>query len=1467
MVATEIYLYDPSDSSVVEVNQLNADLDLISLMVGKRLHINAVRLQDAQIDFIRNENQKDFTFLDFINKAFASSDSVRKDPMPVIIDNIALDKATYAFNNRWNGRMTREFNGSLFTVDEITAEISGLHVYGDSVRFFLKSLSAIEKYSGVQVSSMQTLFTHHDDGIWFDSLQLTTPNSSISNSFRIKVFDKDDYADFINRAALELHLNAGDFIGTKDLAAFTPVFDGLDQTLYVEGDIYGPISNIRTESVKLGLGQSYLNGNFWIDGLPRTDALFIQARIASSHLEQPDLLPFVPADARKFVAGIPELEFEGEYVGFLTDFVAYGDFTSPLGNLSTDVNIKILEQAPFQYSGNVETNQLQIGKVLDFPKLGRVTMKGNISGSGLTLENASFDLEASFDQLELLDYSYSNIRTDASFAQSYFNGNLEIRDPNLSFVSNAVIDLREGNEIVSVLGNFDTVNFHKINLTEDTIFFRSLVDIDFRGLEPDSIEGKAYLSQSQIILPDRSLYIDTLSLSIEKQQGLSKSIHLGSSYLDADIAGTFSYSNVAPSLEALIREYLNVFIYRPDSVTTIAEAAESIELDYTLNLKNIDPILSLLDIPVYISENASFEGTLITGDENFLRFYGNIDTISYENYALYNNQLDINASKLRNNLDVLAAVFFFSESQKLGELNESRSLLVDAFWNDSLIAFDQEIFFDSAHFIDLKGGLTFGEDSLQIRFAPSNIFALDAPWKMLPGNNITVRGREINISNLQFSQRKEKVRIDGVISEDADQVLDINIENLELDVLNGLVRKELSGVLNADISLRNVYNGISLDNKIDVYGLSVSNFLVGDINGYVNLDTAARQFNIDYLINREGTDIISTKGYYRLYGDNPLELNATFQDANLNIIEPFIDDIFTNLAGTLTGNFSISGSPNRPIVEGNGKIQQGNIRVNYLNTSYKLDGPIFFDRQKVTLDNIAVTDTEGDRGTLGGSIYFNDLNNIRLDLNASMTNFSVLNTTARLNDYFYGSAQVTGTASITGPANNLLIRAQATSNRGTRLFIPVNYSQNVQQKDYITFVSFTDSTYVEKNDEPVVKTVDLSGINLDLDLNVTPDAYTEIIFDIKTGDIIRARGDGRLNLQIDSEGAFSMVGNHTIQSGGYNFTLYNIINKEFELLPGGTITWSGDPYNAQLDLKASYNQLTSLEYVLPQVSPADEGSGDGEVDDIYDVPPLKRKYPAQVILDLQGDLMSPEIDFTVGISDYPNNITLADGSTENLDLLVNQFINNLENDEQELKRQIFSLLILRRLSYPNAFSSGVANSNVNAIENSVSELISNQLSYWISQVDQNLEVDIDLAALDEEAFNTFQLRLSYTFLDGRLRITRAGGVTNGTTATETGQVPVETSVATIAGDWTVEYLLTPDGKLKAKMYNRTTPATVIAEQTNTVAGFSIELSQNFDNVRELFRKARQRGQEERGDPENPENTGAVLRREETEENN
>jgi hypothetical protein len=711
-----------------------------------------------------------------------------------------------------------------------------------------------------------------------------------------------------------------------------------------------------------------------------------------------------------------------------------------------------------------------------------------------------------------------------------------------------------------------------------------------------------------------------------------------------------------------------------------------------------------------------------------------------------------------------------------------------------------------------------------MRILPSEINIIDKIWQVSDQNMMMIRKKNYDVRNLSLFHGDQRITFNGVLSDDPNKNLFISIRNFEMQNLNPLISKKLDGIFNGFIDVKDFFDQKQINSRINLRDLTINNFLVGNVVAYSDFDNNREQFDVNLNVTRNGQQTMLIDGIVKpTTREDQLNLDANFTGANLNLIQPFFDEYISYVGGTLDGNLKITGTIGNPVVTGTGTTSGGEFTLDYLNTHYRLDGQVEFAKNYLDFREFSLSDSYNNKGTISGRITHNGFRELEYNFTGNMNKFLVLNTTAKNNSLYYGTAFATGDLRIFGREKVLNITANAISEKGTRFFIPLEGSSEVVQEDFINFLSVHDT--LELNDRQDSKKVDLSGINLNFDFEITPDAYCEIIFDLTAGDIIRGRGNGKLNLQIDTKGDFNMFGDYEITEGAYNFTLYNIINKEFVIEPGSNISWIGDPYEAILDIQANYEQLTSL---IPILDPNSTGG-----DDIRNNPDLSRKYPAKVLLDIQGNLSYPEIEFGIDVEGYPKNLVYNGVSIETQ---MTAFKTKLATDEQELKRQVFSLIILKNFSEENAFNVG------GSVEKSVSEFISNQISYWVTQFDENLVVDVDLGSLDNEAFNTFQLRMSYSFLDGRLRVTRDGGFTDQTTGP---------NVASVLGDWSVEYLLSPDGKLRVKIYNKTNYNTLNPElrSSSTTAGFSLMHTKSFDEIKQLFKKVRDNNRKPETEPQ------------------
>ncbi|HET6539044.1 MAG TPA: translocation/assembly module TamB domain-containing protein, partial [Chryseolinea sp.] len=849
------------------------------------------------------------------------------------------------------------------------------------------------------------------------------------------------------------------------------------------------------------------------------------------------------------------------------------------------------------------------------------------------------------------------------------------------------------------------------------------------------------------------------------------------------------------------------------------------QADIKIKLRDVEPLASLLGVNFSLSPDVAIEGSFTSGRTAIFQAFTKFDSLQYENTLFLKSDLQLTASKISDSTSMLAMASFNSENQSIGKQLKTKNLLAEGIWNRSHIEFgldaDQV---DQSNNVRMKGAVDFLSDSTRITLAPSALKLLEREWSFREGNFIKVKNSGWRFNQLELVHGHQSIAVNGTVSENPSHVVTLDVNALDLSLLNVLTNKKFIGTMDAELKMSNYYGDPSLENDISIKGLNINEFLIGDITGKNEWDTAQHKFDINLFIDRTQERILDIVGNYApSRKESPLDITANLNNANLKIVEPFIDDILSQIEGTISGAFKISGPLDAPQINGEGQVAEAQIMINYLRTMYKFTGRVGLTPGSIYFKDIELTDAFRNKGKLNCTISHQNYRSMAIALDATFRNFQVLNTSIKDNSLFYGQAFATGDVNFSGPLSNLRITSNARTEKNTRVYIPIGGLSSVDRKDFITFVNFTDTTFIKKVEKSVDKKINLTGLTFDLNLNVTPDAYCEIIFDLKAGDIIRGRGNGDLKLQIDTKGEFNMFGPVEFTEGWYNFTLYDIINKEFEIQKGSRITWFGDPYQAVLEINASYNQLASfLPIVLNQ--------------DVQDNPPagLRRKYPAMVLLKIDGPMLSPQINFDITARDLPQNILTETGTPINLNLEFTAFKNRL--DEQELKRQVFSLIILRRFSSPESFNTS------GSVVSSLSELLSNQLSYWMSQVDENLEIDVDVSSMDQESFNTFQLRFAYTFMNGRLRVSGDGTFNN--TSQNPGNQP---NPSTVAGDWTVEYKLTADGKLRVKMYSRTNVNPILSSVSNQTAittGASILYTQSFNEIRDIFRSSRERKKNE-----------------------
>ncbi|MBS4069782.1 MAG: translocation/assembly module TamB domain-containing protein [Algoriphagus sp.] len=1403
-----LQIYDHRDSLMIGAEKAYADFALLSLIPPGDPTIDAVRLEKAELNLITHSGDSLININRWVKELTQVFGSTKQSTSATrfFISSIELRQSEFALLDLRTDPITEGFDYTRLEFKEVTANADKFSFVGSKLGLDIKLLSGIEGNSGLKIQDLKTNLTYDPKYLELANLNLKTDKSQIKNYLRMDITGPKGYSDFLHQVKLTARMEETK-IHLADLRIFAPMLPEIETEIYLSGEVAGPVSELSSEEFLVRIGEkTALFGSFLVDGLPDIDNTYLNLSLKNSVIFAGDLAPYLSPEIQKEIKKFNTIRLDADFAGVLNRFTTTGDFRTNIGNFSGRVNYDLVKGVPSIVS-RLKVQNLDLGILTeDKELLQKVSLEGNVNIKGSSVATALVDLNAKISQLGINQYNFTNITTDATYGLNLFRGNLAINDPNLKARVKGYLNLNESIDSVRLNVELDTMFLDRINLMDKETFLSGDLDIDTKGITLDKLEGIARFNNIKAGYEGRELEVGDFFFQ-SLFAGGTRTLSLNSDYLVVAASGQFNLEQMAKDLDILGRQYLAILLNEEQPQADLEENfSETYSLDLNIRMNDINPLIQLFQPDLSISKNTILEGAFYQTKENTVfNFFTSIDSINYQGNQAYGTNIDFNTSKLLNSKDILASFYVYSKEQKVGENLRFKNLGLEAIWDqtnlDLLISLDQDSTQSKAR---IEAETKFSTAGTFLKFKPSLLRVLNREWQFDPENLVSLSQGEVTIDKLIVSNEEQELGLQGKISPNPEENLDIIIKQVELDLLNTITSLDFAGKADGSFRLSNLINQAELDGTLHIEGLEINDFPIGEIDASTTLGAEDLILKVENYFN--GQKKIDIEGTLGLAYQN-LDMDAQMTQANLVIFEPFLSKYITNLGGTVSGNLQLRGTVEVPELLGSGRIDQGKLRINYLNTSYQIDGSILFRPTQISFQDLIFRDINGNRATFTGGLNHQGFENIFLDINSRLSNFQVLNTSARDNELFYGTAFASGTLGIRGSTSNLDVIARATTQANTRISIPLTSSNEQYQEDFIQIINVQDTVRIKALAEEVNR-LEIENIRLNFIIDVTPDAFAEIIIDPKTGESIQGRGRGVLNMNIDTQGNFSLAGNYEIVEGLYNFSLYNVVKKKFEVQPGGRITWFGDPYTGVMNLKAFYEESLSLQPLINTNNPAQENSQ------------MRRRFPVKVVMDLQGELLSPTFKFGFDFSEFP--------SSGDVQTTISAFQNRVAADEQEMNRQVFSVIMTRNFSPEGQFT------GVSSLSSSVSNLLSSQLNTALGQVDKNLEVNIDLATLDQNALENFQLSVAYTFLDGRLRVSRDGGFTDNRG---------NASAASIIGDWQAEYMITEDGVYRLRIFNRNNFNTFTSlSLTQNVLSYGASVTQNvsFNSFSELFAKIARR---------------------------
>ena len=1440
-----VEIADTAGRPMVYIESLEADYKYLSLIQDHHIEIDELVLHKPHFHLTTYPVSNKLNITGFIDRLLElSKDTTPRDSTfrytLISIDEAYIDDGTVSYNDIQADSLTDRFDYYHFVFEDFDLAATDFRSIADTIDMNINQLQGREPISGLAINEFKSFFRTTEQSLLLAQLQTRINESYISDTVLFTYDHSRQFSYFNDSIKMHLHFDSTR-LRWQDMALFAPELEPYNETMLLSGTIDGFVRDLYSNNISLQFGNSsYAYGKFRMNGLPDFYDTYISLTLKESNINTADLKQYIPPSEYKTARLFGDVEFKGNFSGFPLDFVAYGDFNTALGRVKSDLQLVIKDsEKDTRYSGSINTQNFNLGKLTGQPKLLQtININGDIKGNGLTLETASARIDARISKIGVKGYNYRNIKTNALISKELLGGFLSIADSNLIATVNGQLDLRNRTERFDGFAHIERANLDKLGLSNTLTAISTDFNLNIKNFNLEKLEGSGRLQNTTFTLNETTFEPGNVLFSSARYKDSLRFVKLQSDYADIEARGEFNFEDVAADMSQVLQEYQ--FIFTQDSTRRQIyyknkKNVSPYRVDYEIRVQDINKLVQSYDSTFYLSPGILVEGRLQNNGPVLMMLNTRLDTVRWQNNELYDTELDVTASKMPENENVLAAIYLFSESQKLRGVVPTEDLLFDGVWNDDLIDFKAAIGQQNENnHARLDGGLQFLPGRYEISLTEADVDILGQTWQLSDSNLTTVFSSDsIVIKDLVFANQEQLLALQGIISNNKSDSLSLIIDNFSLVTLKPILDLDIEGTLKATAHLTGITDTLRIYTHAHIDSLRSAGFLIGNIDGQIRWNKFQQRFDVLADITRNGEATAWVEGAISPGGQ--LDLEATSKGIRLKLLEPFMTGVMSDIQGAAYGTLKIKGPIDDPAVNGALDIKRGRFKVDYTQVTYHFDDKIYFEKEAILFNGLRLYDDFENMALFrNGGIRHKNFSQINFDVRADLKNLLMLNTTLDDNTLFYGTGYGSGPFSITGPPNSILFGGEIVTEKGTSLHVPVDFAETVGEKSFISYTSRRiDADGNETNNklqEP--EGIDISGIGLDLNLIITPDAYVEIIFDKRAGDILRGYGRGRLKFTLDTRSDFAMLGRYDIIKGSYTFTLKNLFIKEFKLKPGGNIVWNGDPLQGRMDVKAGYRQNVSLIPISSDTTST-----------FLSRPEVRRRYPVEIDMEMSGPLLSPLIAFGIEIEDYPN-VFSAD---------VTRFESLLVGNEQELNRQVFSVLVFSQLSPQGAFVGNLASGI-----SSVSEMISSQLGNWFSQVDENLEVNINLNGFDQEALNILQLRLSYTLLDGRLRITRDGQFTNAYN---------QATANSIAGDIMVEYLLTKDGQLRVKVFrknnqNLVTSATQL--NTTTTSGFSVLYTTTFNNLQELInrKKANQNKTEEgEAQPDMPELSEPLIEEE------
>jgi hypothetical protein len=1347
----------------------------------------------------------------------------------IVIRHALIENGSFRDDKIMDKTVSDVFDSYHMQFSDIQGDFKDVSFVRDSIRAKMR-LSAREK-SGLSVQELSANIRVYPEAMEFYNFNLIAGKSHIRDFFAMRFKSFDDLSDFTTKVKMEADFSNAT-VDSDDIAYFASDLKSWKKNILITGKLKGSVSDLAGKNIRINAGQhTELNGDIHLVGLPDINKTFIDFRSNDFRTTYTDIITFIPS-LKKIknprIDRIQNLRFAGNFLGTIQHFVTSGTIQTNLGTLVTNVSMQFPVNRPAVYSGNLLTNDFQLGRFLEDSSLGKISFNGKVQGTGMTLNNINASLDGNIREFSYQGYTYEDIFINGQVRKKMFDGKIISNDSNLHATLIGLIDLSRDVPKFDFNAVIDNANLHSLHFTRDSILFNGKLRFNFTGNDIDRFLGKARIFDASIYKNGQRMSFDSLVIESNIIDS-SKTITVMSNEFEGAIVGEFSIKKLPAAFQEFLHRYYPSYI-KPNTVKLSRE-----KFSFVITTRQVDPYLDLFTKDIRGFNNTNINGR-INSDQNLLNVNADVPQFNYKNISFYKVALKGNGNYDSLAMETNIGEVYVNDSLhfplthiQLRSFNDISEVRISTSANQTLNA------------ANISARVQTLTDGVKIKFNPSTFDINSKTWTIDKSGELLFSKNIVGAEAVRVYSGEQQFLVSTTPSSEGNWN-DIHLEMQKINIGDFspffLPDERVEGVLtgNADVSDPFYHTYARFSGTAEYFRFS--NDSVGKINltaeynkqtGIVN--ATVHSDNKDYHFDLRG--IINTSDSAK----QPVNIMIpNMVNTKIDLLEKYIGAIFSNVTGYATGSLQIVGTGSNLDYIGDIRLTDARLHVNYTRCTYHIPSAMVHMRaDQIDFGSFQILDSLGNNAeVIRGKLFHHSFRDLSYDFAINTNKLLLLNTRITDNNQFYGTIIGRANLRLTGPQEDLQMYIKGEPTDSSNLYLPTTTSRESADADFIVWKVYGKEMKAQKQAS--------SESNFTVSIDVTANNYANVnlIIDPLTKDIIKANGHGVLQMRVGTNEDMSLRGRYVIDRGNYNFSFQSFIKKPFVFMQGADnyIQWTGDPYDADINVQAIYEAENIQFSDLKDASRSGSALNTGKI--------KTYRGPVWVVATLKDKLMHPTISFEIQLP--PNSEMRNDAG-------AGFVLSQINNDPSELNKQVAFLLVFNSFGPMNT-SGAVYTANeagLGIVVSSISSYLSNELSSQFSNYfqrifkDKSIRVNFNTAVYNGTALETtttsqtsstdydrtnLNLSVIKSFLNERLTFTVGSALDIGLTPQQAANAAVQ-----FLPNVTAEWKLTDNGRVVLTFFYRDSyNYLTVGNHIMNSSGTSISYRRDFDRLDELFKK-------------------------------